>query len=158
MDRCRGQQRDHLCDWHAHCAIWICARKPFLHGPLREQSLELARKTALKDGTRTILVAAAMVVAILANGRQAAAQSSAADETKRQAKRLLIPKYPDLAKKLNLSGAVRIEVTIGPDGTVKHTRVLGGHPLLAASAEEAAQKSAFEPGPKETTEIIEFKF
>ena len=112
----------------------------------------------MKEGTGTILVAAAMAIAILANGQHAAAQSSAGDETKRPAKRLVPPKYPDLAKKLNLSGAVRIEVTIGPDGTVKHTRVLGGHPLLAASAEEAAQKSTFEPGPKETTEIIEFKF
>src|SRR5580704_98247 len=97
MDRCRGQQRDHLRDRHAHCAIWICACQPVLHGPLREQSLELARKKALKDGPRTILVAAAMVVAILANGQHSAAQSSAADQTKRQAKRLLTPKYPDLA-------------------------------------------------------------
>src|ERR1700738_4361551 len=108
MDCCRGQQRDHLRDRHAHCAIWICARQPFLHGPLREQSLELARKKAVKEGTRTILVAAAMAIAILANGQHAAAQSSAGDETKRPAKRLVPPKYPDLAKKLNLSGAVRI--------------------------------------------------
>jgi hypothetical protein len=49
-------------------------------------------------------------------------------------------------------------VTIGPDGTVKRSRILGGHPVLAAEAEHAADKSTFEPGPKETTEMIEFKF
>jgi len=106
---------------------------------------------------RTLLVAVALVLAIAASGLRGA-QSTAPNEAKRQAKRLLTPQYPELAKKLNLSGNVRIEVTIGPDGTVKRTRVLGGHPLLAASAEEAAQKSTFEPGPKETIETIEFKF
>ena len=65
---------------------------------------------------------------------------------------------PELARKLNLSGAVRVEVVIAPDGTVKRTRVIGGHPVLAAEAESAAQKSTFQPGPKETVEIIEFKF
>jgi len=112
----------------------------------------------MKDGTRTFLVAVALFFAMSVGGQRAAAQSSASDETKRQAKHLVSPKFPELAKKLSLSGAVRIEVTIAPDGTVKHTRVLGGHPLLAASAEEAAQKSTFEPASKETIEIIEFKF
>ena len=112
----------------------------------------------MNGGAKTLLVAMALVLAIAASGLRVGAQSTAPSETKRQAKRLLSPQYPELAKKLNLSGTVRIEVTIGPDGTVKHTRVMGGHPLLAASAEEAAQKSTFEPGPKETTEVIEFKF
>ena len=68
------------------------------------------------------------------------------------------PGYPELAKKLNLSGVVKIEVTIGTDGKVKRTRVVGGHPVLATEAEKAAMQSEFEPGPKETLEIIEFKF
>ena len=112
----------------------------------------------MNGSAKTFVVAVALVLAIAASGLRAGAQSNAPNEAKRQVKRLLTPQYPELAKKLNLSGTVRIEVTIAPDGAVKHTRVLGGHPLLAASAEEAAQKSSFEPGPKETTEIIEFKF
>jgi TonB family protein len=59
---------------------------------------------------------------------------------------------------MNLSGTVRIEVTIAPDGTVKRSRVLGGHPVLAMAATAAAEKSTFDPGPTETSEIIEFKF
>jgi TonB family protein len=112
----------------------------------------------VNGGTKTLVVAVALGFAIVVSGLRARAQSTAPNEAKRQVKRLLTPQYPELAKKLNLSGTVRIEVTIAPDGTVKRTRILGGHPLLAASAEEAAQKSTFEPGPKETTEIIEFKF
>jgi TonB family protein len=78
--------------------------------------------------------------------------------TRRPVKHLVTPAYPELAKKLNLTGTARIEVTISPDGTVKHTRVLGGHPVLATEAERAAEKSTFEPGPAETVEVIEFKF
>jgi protein TonB len=86
------------------------------------------------------------------------AQSAESTEGKRKVKNLGRPVYPELARRLNLTGTVKVEVTIGPDGRVKRTRVLGGHPVLATEAEKAAQLSEFEPGPKETTEVIEFKF
>ena len=85
------------------------------------------------------------------------AQSSQVEE-KRPVKRLVQPIVPELATKLNLTGTVKIEVTIASNGVVKTTRVIGGHPVLASAAESAAQKSTFEPGPKETVEVIEFKF
>src|SRR5579862_7150303 len=69
--------------------------------------------------------------------------------TRRPVRHMVTPAYPELAKKLNLTGTARIEVTIGSDGVVKHTRVIGGHPVLAAEAERAAEKSTFEPGPAE---------
>jgi len=86
------------------------------------------------------------------------AQEGDAPGSKRRVKVMGKPQYPDLAKKLNLTGVVKIEVIIGADGKVKRTRVVGGHPVLATEAEKAAMQSEFEPGPKETSEIIEFKF
>jgi TonB family protein len=86
------------------------------------------------------------------------AQSEDVPGSKRKVRSLGKPNYPDLAKRMNLSGTVKVEVTVGPDGKVKRTRVLGGHPVFAAEAEKAAMQSEFEPGPKETMEIIEFKF
>jgi TonB family protein len=83
---------------------------------------------------------------------------SAQIEDKRPIKRLVQPIIPEFATKLNLSGTVKIEVTIASDGTVKTTRVLGGHPVLASAAESAALKTTFQPGPRETTEVIEFRF
>jgi outer membrane biosynthesis protein TonB len=68
------------------------------------------------------------------------------------------PEYSPLARRMNITGAVKIEVLIAPSGKVKRTRVLGGHPLLAVEAERAALECEFETGPKETTQIIEFKF
>jgi TonB family protein len=98
---------------------------------------------------------ATLTLAICAS--QVCAQPSQVEE-KRQVKRLVQPIVPELATKLNLRGTVKIEVTIAPDGTVKTTRIIGGHPVLASAAESAAQKSTFQPGPKETVEVIEFKF
>jgi TonB family protein len=86
------------------------------------------------------------------------AQSEEAPGSKRRVKYLGKPGYPELAKKLNLSGTVKVEVTVGADGKVKRTRVLGGHPVLATEAEKAAMQCEFDPGPRETTEVIEFKF
>jgi TonB family protein len=88
---------------------------------------------------------------------QVSAQSTQIEE-KRPLKRLVQPIVPELAVRLNLTGTVKIEVTIAPDGTVKTTRIVGGHPVLAAAAESAAQKTSFQPGPRETVEVIEFKF
>ena len=86
------------------------------------------------------------------------AQIAEIPESRRKVRVLVKPQYPELAKKLSLSGLVKIEVTIGPDGKVKRTHIVGGHPVLATEAEKAAMQSEFEPGPKETTEVIEFKF
>jgi TonB family protein len=104
--------------------------------------------------TKWLLAAAALLIVHFASSVSLYAQS----EEKRAVKHLVTPTLPELARKLNLTGTVRIEVTIAPDGSVKRSRVVGGHPVLAVEAEHAAQKSTFEPGPRETTETIDFKF
>jgi len=68
------------------------------------------------------------------------------------------PEYPELARKLRLSGAVKIEVVIAPNGQVKETKTLGGHPVLADAAVRALKGWKFEAASGETTEILEFKF
>jgi TonB family protein len=85
------------------------------------------------------------------------AQSSVSSPP-RQIKVTVKPEYSALAKRLNLNGAVKVEVQVAPDGKVKKAHVLGGHPVLAVDAEKAALLTQFEPGPKETTQILEFQF
>ena len=87
----------------------------------------------------------------------ASAQSIAASSSG-AVKATVKPEYSALAKRLNLNGAVRVEVQVAPDGRVKRAHVLGGHPVLAVDAEKAALLTEFEPGPKETTQILEFHF
>ena len=109
---------------------------------------------------KRIVVVCLLAVLGAASGATVSLRAQIAElpEAKRKVRVLAKPQYPELAKKLSLSGLVKIEVTIGPDGKVKRTHIVGGHPVLAAEAEKAAMQSEFEPGPKETTEIIEFKF
>ena len=76
----------------------------------------------------------------------------------RRAKTKVQPAYPELARKMNITGTVKIEVTVAPNGTVKDARVVGGHPVLAGAALEAAKKWRFEPAANESSGIIDFKF
>jgi TonB family protein len=57
-----------------------------------------------------------------------------------------------------LSGKVRVEVTVSPDGRVKGTRVIGGNPLLAAAALDAIRMWRYEVSAKETAEVVEIEF
>jgi TonB family protein len=86
------------------------------------------------------------------------AQASTTDESKRKVKTRLSPQYPELAKKMGVSGKVKIEVIIGPDGRVKSTRAVGGHPLLVQACQDAVKEWKFSAASEETTQIIEFEF
>jgi TonB family protein len=87
----------------------------------------------------------------------ATAQDSAG-ETKRKVKTKVVPEYPAIAKQLSLTGKVRVETTVSADGHVTNTRIIGGNPVLASSAQDAIKKWRFEPGPKDTVEVIEIDF
>jgi protein TonB len=86
------------------------------------------------------------------------AQQSEGEEITRRAKSKVQPAYPDLARRMNLTGTARIEVVVSPNGTVKDARIVGGHPVLANAALDAAKKWRFEPAPAESSGVIEFKF
>lgn len=106
-----------------------------------------------------ILIAVVMIgprYAETQNGQNA--QSAQSEEIVRRAKSRVQPDYPDLARKMNIAGTVKIEVTVAPNGTVKEARIVGGHPVLATAALDAAKKWKFEPASGESTGIIDFKF
>ena len=79
-------------------------------------------------------------------------------QIKRKVSHRVVPDYPALARQMNITGKVKIEVTVALDGHVKATRSVGGSPLLIDAATRAVKNWKFEAGPKETTEIVEFDF
>jgi len=83
------------------------------------------------------------------------AQANAAD---RAIKSKVTPIYPELARKMAVSGSVKVEVTIAPNGSVKNVKVIGGHPLLVDAAVDAVKRFKYETAQEETTQIVEFKF
>jgi TonB family protein len=105
--------------------------------------------------TRMALTAATVSMFM---GHLALAQTSTTDEGKRKVKTRIAPIYPDLAKRMSVTGKVKIEVIISPDGRVKSTRVVGGHPLLVQACQDAVKEWKFTPSNEETTQIVEFDF
>jgi TonB family protein len=96
---------------------------------------------------------------LLASGCVATTTNAwAQDEVKRKLKNKVAPSYPELARRMNISGVVRVQVTVDKNGTVKNTKLVGGHPVLANASLDAVQKWKYEPGPEETTGIVEFHF
>ena len=103
-------------------------------------------------------VLAALTLAVTLGPCISRAQTAQSEEIIRRAKSKVQPAYPELARKMNISGTVKIEVVVAPNGTVKDARVIGGHPVLANSALDAAKKWRFEPATAESSGIIDFKF
>src|SRR5438309_640280 len=61
-----------------------------------------------------------------------------------------VPVYPDLARKMQIRGTVRVEVVVAPNGKMKSSQVIGGSPLLAKAAVDAIEKWKWAPAPQET--------
>ena len=104
---------------------------------------------------RLLLIA---TIASLVLGTAGFAQTSSTEEGKRKVKTRISPIYPELAKRMNVTGKVKIEVVITPDGHVKSTRVVGGHPLLVQTCQDAVKEWKFTTGNDDTTQIVEFEF
>jgi TonB family protein len=62
----------------------------------------------------------------------------------------VVPTYPGLAQKMGIAGSVKIEAVVAPNGTVKSTDILGGHPVLAQAAVDAVRRCKWESASHET--------
>jgi TonB family protein len=80
----------------------------------------------------------------------------AADE--REIKSRVAPVYPELAKRMKIMGAVKIEATVDADGKVTDVKSVGGNQMLSAAAEEAVRKWKFAAGAGIATVQVELKF
>jgi TonB family protein len=80
------------------------------------------------------------------------------EELTRKVKTKVAPAYPELARRMSISGVVKIQVVVAPNGSVKNAKLVGGHPLLASAALDAVKRWRFEPAAEETTGVVEFKF
>ena len=98
---------------------------------------------------RQLLVAAIFVFSLAAN--------ASAQET-RKAISKPFPRYPEIAKRMNLVGTVKVEITIAPDGKVKTTNVVGGHPILITATLDALREWKYEPAKTETAVTLTFDF
>ncbi len=79
------------------------------------------------------------------------------EQSTRKARSKVAPAYPELARRMKISGVVKVQVTVAPNGSVKDATLMGGHPVLANAVLDAVRKWRFEAG-SETKENLEFRF
>lgn len=101
------------------------------------------------------LIAAILAAITSVVSAQSAPVSSAPE---RKVASHVAPSYPELAKKMNIRGVVKVEAVVRANGSVKSTRVLGGNPVLVNAAIDAVSKWKFEPAQSETTEVVQLTF
>jgi TonB family protein len=68
------------------------------------------------------------------------------------------PRYPEIAKRMNIAGTVKVFVVVTPDGKVKSVEAAGGHPVLIEAAKQAITQWRFAPASAESRELIELHF
>jgi TonB family protein len=106
-------------------------------------------------GTAALLA----IVAVLAGtGTPSVRAQEPGGEIARRVKTKVQPIYPELARKMNLAGTVKVQVVVAPNGSVKDAKIMGGHPVLANAAMDAVRKWRFEPAPGESSGVVDFKF
>jgi TonB family protein len=103
-----------------------------------------------RAGVRLMQVAALALVVTLAM------PARAADE--RAIKTRVAPTYPEIAKRMRISGVVRLAVTVDPEGKVTGVKPVSGNTMLTAAAEDAVRKWRFEPGPGVSTVEVSLSF
>jgi outer membrane biosynthesis protein TonB len=102
------------------------------------------------------LYALALFLLLLAFFGPARAQSQQSTSSRRIT-RQVAPVYPDVAKKINLGGTVKVVAVVGADGDVKSVEPVGGSPVLLKAAEDAVAKWKYAPG-GESREPVELHF
>jgi TonB family protein len=103
----------------------------------------------------------AVAIALLLPGMALPGAGAWAEEAAagpRPVKRKVMPEYPAIAKRMKLTGKVRLRAVIAADGHVVSTKVIGGHPVLVESAQRALKDWRFSPAAAESSQDIEMEF
>jgi TonB family protein len=85
-----------------------------------------------------------------------ALSAHAADD--RAVKSKVPPVYPELAKRMKITGVVKVEATVDAEGKVTDVKTLNGSHTLAPAAEDAVRKWRFVPGPGTSTVDVDINF
>jgi TonB family protein len=85
-------------------------------------------------------------------------QENAPKENQPRLLKKVIPAYPEILKKMNVSGTVKVQATIAADGTVKDVEVKGGNAIFIDSVAAAVRNWKFVPGERQRTADITVNF
>ena len=76
----------------------------------------------------------------------------------RAVKSRVAPVYPEIAKRMHVSGEVKLEATVDAQGKVKDVKAVSGNRILAAAAEDAVRQWKFASGEGDATVDVSVDF
>jgi TonB family protein len=109
----------------------------------------------VRPRSRFVAIACLLLVVWIVTG---VVPASGQEEINRAVKIRVAPVYPDLARRMKIVGVVRVEITVGANGSVKNAKLVGGHPVLANAALDAVKKWRFETAGGDSSGVVQFRF
>jgi TonB family protein len=126
--------------------------RAILHPEGTENMREIHRKNHLLQWARSGVVRVAAIGLVVAMALPASAANDRAVKTK------VPPVYPELAKRMKITGVVKVEATVDPDGKVTGVKVISGNSALQNAAEDAVRKWKFVAGDATDTVNVDVNF
>lgn len=102
--------------------------------------------------TASMLIPATMVALAMVLVLPAQAASE------REIRSRIAPVYPELAKRMKISGSVKVQATVDPEGKVTAVKSLSGNRMLESAAEDAVKRWKFETASGSSTEEVSINF
>jgi TonB family protein len=97
-----------------------------------------------------MLTAVLALIVVLAN------QALAANA--REVRARVAPVYPEIAKRMKITGAVSVEATVDANGNVTQVKTISGSHFLSPAAEAAVLRWKFEPADARSTVEVQVDF
>lgn len=100
----------------------------------------------------TGLVYATLVALVLAGALPARAGDA------RPVRSRVSPVYPEIAKRMKITGEVKLQAVVNPEGKVTDVKELSGNHMLAIAAEDAVKQWKFAPASETSNENVAINF
>jgi TonB family protein len=111
-----------------------------------------------KSNPARLASATLMLVLCLTTAFVPASLAQKAPKSERKAIVITKPEYPDILRRAQVGGVVRLRATVLPNGAVSNVEILGGNPILAENAAAAVKRWKYAPAPTQTTEDVSLSF
>jgi TonB family protein len=76
----------------------------------------------------------------------------------RAVKSRVAPIYPEIAKRMRITGEVQLQATVDAEGKVKDVKPVSGNHMLEGAAENAVRQWKFEPGDGDSVVTVTINF
>jgi len=91
-------------------------------------------------------------------GINVAQTQEASKQPERKIVQQTMPRYPEIAPKMNLADTVKLVAVVAPDGKVTAVQPMGGSPVLLQAAQDAVSQWKFAPAGGESKQVVELHF